>query len=369
MRVALFCLAGRKKGESAESASGAAEIFRLNAAQALALAGALRDGGRHEPLLVGEAGGFLEQGAKRWQLPYFTTSPLLPFRLWRWQAHAAHVLVQTVGQPSMQAGYKFFRLRKKGSATLAHAFFSAWPGEVAMRGKAMKRASHVLCGNSLIAGHIRQNCPHKPALAIDEPGIDLTRWRLAEPWQRNGRFVFGMGASLVANSGALLVIRAMSALWQRSDLPPWEVRMFGGGSRFREILGEAENLGVASRLSLLGEQPLWRVAALCHAWLLPGENTREAPCVTWAGCAAGIPALGVKSPLHEERLAQGASAAFLRVPSNDPQELARAMICLVKDEGLRQRLVAGGASLRPRIGLSAMASRTIDLYSSWLNYK
>ena len=45
-----------------------------------------------------------------------------------------------------------------------------------------------------------------------------------------------MGESLAPRSGAQLVTRAMAAIWQRDDLPPWEVRMLGGGPRFQEVL-------------------------------------------------------------------------------------------------------------------------------------
>ena len=68
------------------------------------------------------------------------------------------------------------------------------------------------------------------------------------------RFIFCMRESLLPRSGATRVTRAMAALWQRTDLPPWEVRLYGGGDRFTEVFEEARALGVTSRLSLLGEQ-------------------------------------------------------------------------------------------------------------------
>lgn len=371
VHIALFCLEPRQKKRDRQSRDPYSEqFFSLNALQALALAKALRDDDAFEPLLVIDPESPLKMAANDNALPFLPTGPLLPFQLWRWQRKKPRLLVQTVGQSSMNAGYRFFRLRKKGSALMGHAFFVDWPDLAALKSRAMRRASYALCGSSLIAEHIQKNCATGPDAIIDEPGLDLEKWRAALPWNpmQGGHFVFGMGGSLVDNSGALVVIRAMAALWQRADLPPWEVRMFGSGPRFDEILAEAENLGVASRLCLLANQPLCRVAALCHVWLLPGENPREFPAVTWAGCCSDLPVIGAKSPLHQERLgaAPDSPAPVLWVAPNDPQKLARAMIGLMKNEGLRQRLVQGGRAIRPLAGVEAMAARTLALYRSFV---
>lgn len=370
VHIALFCLdSSQKRPDGQSRAPLANQIFSINAVQTLALAKALRDDGAFDPLLVIDAESPLKMPAKENALSFLTTGPLLPFRLWHWQRRKPRLVVQTIGQSSMNAGYRFFRLRKKGSAIMGHAFFVDWPDMAALRSRAMRRAAYALCGSLPIAEHIGKNCVEGPDPIIDEPGLELEKWRAARPWNSlEGRhFVFGMGGSLIANSGALVVIRAMAALWQRADLPPWEVRMFGSGPRFDEILAEAEKLGVAGRLCLLSDQPLWRVAALCHVWLLPGENPREFPAVTWAGCCAGLPVIGVKSPLHRERLAPApnAPAPFLGVAPNDPQKLARAMIGLMKNEGLRQRLARGGEAIRSLAGVEAMTARTLALYRSF----
>ena len=117
-----------------------------------------------------------------------------------------------------------------------------------------------------------------------------------------GRFVFGLADALTPRSGAQVVMRAMAAIWQRDDLPPWEVRALGGGPRLAEILDEAENLGVASRLSMLNEQYLPEVLPRCHAWIAPGSSPEELPESLWGGVAAGLPLLCSQSPLHLERL-------------------------------------------------------------------
>lgn len=368
MRAVLFCLGDPQKKQKNGDTAQARRIFQINAVQTLALARCIGERHSSPPLLVLDSGGYLEQAARENGLPYFSAGPLLGFRLWRWQAREPRLVIQTVGVRSAGSGYRLFRMRKKNSATLAHAFFAEWPDRDIMQGKAFKRARYVLCGDSLIAAHVRALCPGGVRLLPDAPGIELEQWAPAQCWQPGERhFVFGMGQSLEAASGALLVIRAMSALWQRPDLPQWEVRMFGSGPRFQEILDEAEKLGVAARLCLLSDQPLCREAAKCHAWLLPGENPGELPEVSWAGIAAGAPVICVQNTLHEERLAARSNepSPVLRVRPHDPQGIARAMIGVMKNERLRKRLARGGAAIRPQIAVEAMAARTIGFYEKW----
>lgn len=367
MRVVLVCLNSKKtKGEDEYAAYRAARLDALNEEQAMAMAVGMRDDGRLAPLLVIEKGSELEQGALENGIPYLLSGPFLRFQLWRWQRKHSRLIIQTIGLASMRLGYKLLRMRKKDTAILAHAFFMKAPEDKLARCKAMLQANYALCGS----GHVAERIAELPPTAIiDAPGLALEQWRRAAPYQEGagGHFVFGMAQSLEPMSGALLVIRAMAALWQRTDLPPWEVRMFGGGPRFREVLNEAESLGVASRLCLLDNQPLPQMLPLCHVWLAPGTNPREFPETARAGIAADVPVICVNSPLHDERLkpAPDAPAPALHVASNDPQSLAKAMISLMRDERLRERLVRGGEAIRPEIGLEAMADRTRRIFEKW----
>lgn len=372
MRVAIICLRGKAAApEDQWAARRARRLAALDEAEALGIACAMRDRGRLAPLLVIEKGSPLEQKALEYGIPYMLWGFFSRFQLWRWQRKHSRLIIQTVGQESMRAGRMLLRMRKKDTAILAHAFFLKAPEGKNLTCKAMLAASRVLCGSGHVEERINEGLgePKTIKTIIDQPGIEMENWLPCRPWGEDGnrRFVFGMAQSLEPQSGALLVIRAMSALWQRPDLPPWEVRMFGSGPRFREVLNEAENLGVASRLSLLADQPLPVVLPWCHAWLVPGTNPREYPETAWAGIAAGAPLICAISPLHSERLkaAENAPAPALRVPGNDPQSLARAMISLMRDGRLRARLVHGGEAIRPEIGIKAMAQRTLGFYEQW----
>ena len=160
----------------------------------------------------------------------------------------------------------------------------------------------------------------------------------------------------------------MAAIWQRDDLPPWEVRMLGGGPRFQEVLEEAAALGVESRLCLLNEQYAPDVLRNCHAWLAPGSSPEEAPETLWSGFAAGLPVICSRSGLHLERLGgpDQAQNAALTVEENDPQALAKAMIEIMQDAEPRHRLAQCGRALAPSTGLQHMADQACALFEAWL---
>lgn len=359
----------------------ALKAARMEEEQALALGLAMRDGGRLAPLLVCRRGSWLHARAAELGIPLLVTgglnSSLFWPRLFFWQRRHKRLLIQTIGAGSVAFGRRVLALRRKGSALLSHAFFLRPPQARDCRGRAMRLAGHILCGSS----HVRdclldaweggKGTPGpRPELHLLAPGIPLEEFRPdgVEPDATGpARFVLGMGSSLAPRSGALLVVRAMAALWQREDLPAWELRMFGSGPRFHEVLREAENLGVASRLCILDDQPPAEALAHCRAWLAPGSSPEELPATLWAGFAAGLPVICTQSALHRERLAHAPAAAALRVEEQDPQALARAMIAVMRDERLRRRLSMAGSALAATADIRTMAARACALFESWLD--
>lgn len=349
-----------------------ARLTRLEAEQALAMASSLRDDDSFTPLLVCRRGGRLHAEATALGVPVLAVSGggdvVGHVRLWRWQRRHAFLLIQTVGAESMGLGRRVLGMRKRGSALLFHAFFVRPPAQEDCRSRAMRAASCVLCGSSHVRQRIQEFWEALPekrrpqaSLELLTPGIPLAEYSLEpEPGPGVGgeqRCLFGMDESLAPGSGALLMVRAMAALWQREDLPPWEVRMFGSGPRFEEVLREAVSLGVAARLCILGDQPPEEALRQCTAWVAPGTSPEELPQTLWAGVAAGLPVICTHSALHRERLAGMPPHTAVRLKEADPQALARAMIAVMRDERLRARIRQAEDSIRPVIGLEAMATR------------
>lgn len=372
MHVLLIALQQEAPEHNGGRGAEPAPLARLEAEQALAMVAALNAGGVISPILVCLRGSRLHAEATAQELPVLAVSGsgslAAHVRLWRWQRPRDFLLIQTVGEASVLLGRRVLAMRKKGSAALSHAFFVRPPAPELARGRALFAASRVFCGS----GHVRERIRElwgalpekrrpKATLELLPPGIPLADYLpQPEPWPGadggERRCIFGMGESLAPDSGALLMVRAMAALWQREDLPPWEVRMFGAGPRFEEVLHEAESLGVAGRLCILGDQPAAGAARQCSAWVAPGTSPAELPQTLWAGVAAGLPLICAQSGLHRERLTGMPPMTAVRIPEKDPQALAGALIAVMRDGRLRVRMRQAGESVRPRIGLAATAA-------------
>lgn len=368
MRLAIIAMetaAGGVKNPDYWQELKSAHLAQATLLQVTAVARHMRDGGRLAPMLICGKGSNLEEAAKRFNLPHIALkslyNPADMFHLWNWQRKHSFILTVAAGQQSLDVARRLMGMRKNNSAKLVTVFLLRHPEITRNSAKLINHCALCLCGSQYIQDRIKESLREfkltvQPKFAIRAPGIELENYIPAFAWdeEKGDHFVFAMADSLQPRSGALLVVRAMSALWQKEDLPPWEVRMFGSGPRFEEILAEAKNLGVASRLSILGDQKLDEVSRLCQAWLAPGSSPEEMPHTLWSGFAAGIPVICSQSELHRERLA-GAPHAALRVDQNNPQELARAMIGLMRDRRLCSRMINGSLDERPLTGLDHMA--------------
>lgn len=336
-------------------------IAELERQQALAICARLGELGQ-EVALVCERGSALAKAAGAAGLPFLETGrksgPLALFKLWRWQRRIDKLAILAIGQQSMACAKRILAMRKPEN-TEAHLYFPhALPAGLA--GKALARASNCFYGADHIGMEIERILAQgnadlpRPELVKLAPGIVLTDYANRKGGEPRQRFVFGMAGSLLPESGALLAVRAMSALWQHKDIPAWELRMFGSGPRFEEVMTEAENLGVLPRLSLLSDQPLAEVARHCDAWLAPGLADAEMPEVFWAGIAAGLPVIASASALHEQRVPD--SGAILKINGHNPQELATAMLALMRDKKLRAQMAKAAGAARERTGVAAMAA-------------
>lgn len=371
MRLALIYANGFYRGKSGEEPPLQERLLAESWDQALrgqilALAKYLRDGSQFEPWLVCRRGGALAEEAERLSLPCLCLSRgkglLDRIALWRWRKKASGMVLMPFDAEALRIAALVKESRKERSSALASCFLLR-PPELSRKDiKILSGSDMIVGGSDYIIKNIserleadgRFSCPES---AVVQPGVECGEYAKARPWrrERGGNFVFGMAESLSPKSGALLVVRAMSALWQKEGLPPFEARMFGAGPRFNEILREAENLGIKSRLSLLSTQSLRDCAGKCDAWIAPGSAEAEMPDALWAGFAARLPVLCSKSPFHRESLQGANEGAALWFEENHPQELARAMISTMSDQNLRAGLVERGADALEKAGAARMA--------------
>jgi hypothetical protein len=341
---------------------------------ALAIMALLREENRIRPMLV-----CLERTSVHERalaagfdvVPLKDTSRWNPGTEWRLRQVAGlkgRLLIHAFGDAGAVLGCRL--ASRCRNATLTHSFLMRPPRPDTRRGRVLLDARHMLCGTETIRCVIAEACgedPSSPAgrkrLVPFSPGISPVSVG-GRKWRQGDRFVFAMGNSLVRGSGALMTVRAMSALWQREDIPQWEIRMIGEGDRYGEVFGAAEQLGVVSRLCLLAEQELADVLPGIHVWLVPGNANVEPPMTLGAGIAAGIPVVCSRSPLHLERLRDRMDAVQW-VNAQDPQGLAGVMIDVMTNDRLREDLSRRSAQAGRWMDLESAARKAVALFDEW----
>jgi glycosyltransferase involved in cell wall biosynthesis len=155
----------------------------------------------------------------------------------------------------------------------------------------------------------------------------------------------------------------MAALWQVEDLPPWEVRLAGSGPMFRSLLDEAQKLGVLDRLAILGEQELHEVLPHCTILVLPHGELVYAPGLA-SGWAAGLPVICPALPAALELSRNGENA--LHVTPDNPQALAAAILHIIRNARLAEKLVQGGKTALASVSEERMIANSFDLYNELL---
>lgn len=370
--VSMQPLSCKEAGEGIFAPGGNAAWLYAEILQTLALALHMRDSGNFDPCIICHSDGELARQANKLGLPHMglrnERNIRAFFRLWQWQRKEPRLLVLANGPDSLPAAARLLFMRRRRPVVFVPAFFLRKPALQGRQAKLLRQARAIICGSEQIktdlAQIMRQDKAKPDPHWIARPaGLDLGQYVFPAPAYdtddaKSGKhFVFGMAESLANHSGALLVVRAMAALWQTENVPFWEVRMTGSGPRFEEIISEATNLGVLGRLSLLGDQLPGNVCSRCHVWLAPGSASYELPGVMGSAAASGIPLVCVSSPHHRDWLAYMPPNAAIRVEKDNPQELARAMLTMMRDGETRKQYAQISRDCRPLVGVEESAAK------------
>lgn len=210
---------------------------------------------------------------------------------------------------------------------------------------------------------------YSPYVCFIRPAIDINQFiPKTSQWNKDKHFIFGLGNSIKSNSSAINVIRAMSALWQKSDLPKWELRIYGNGDNFENLYQEAQNLGVLPKLCILGEKNLAEGMQECNVWIVPGYSNEENPNLLLGGFATGLPIICSLSQFHLQILNNLDSHEALCINCENPQELAKYMIMLMQDCSLRNKLSQNSLSVRNKISLETMANYVCSILETKRNF-
>ncbi|MBA3015740.1 MAG: glycosyltransferase family 4 protein [Proteobacteria bacterium] len=175
--------------------------------------------------------------------------------------------------------------------------------------------------------------------------------------------IVGTAGWLLPIKGPLVLLAAMGRVWQR--YPEAELVYVGKGDLEQEIRDRAKSMGHQSQVKLLG----WRsdvhtIMGLFDCFVLPSLNEGMGRVLVEA-MAANCPVVASNTGGIPDLISHDANG--LLVPPNDEKSLAEAILRVLDNPELTDRLRAEGQTVCQRYSLTAMLEKLHQLYAKVLN--
>jgi glycosyltransferase involved in cell wall biosynthesis len=233
--------------------------------------------------------------------------------------------------------------------------------------RALERADTVVATSPQLIEHSPVLTRYQGKCVVVPHGIDLERFRgspadHAESARIRARFG---GAPLLLGVGRLIYYKGFDvAIRALPSVPGAHLILVGEGPLRRELESLARRLGVADRVTLLGEvEHVTPYYLASDIYVLPSVARSEAfGIVQIEAMAAGVPVVNTLLPSgvpfvsrHEE--------TGLTVPPSDPDALGSALSRLLGDPELRRRLgAAGQARAQAEFSQAVLGRRMLAVY-------
>lgn len=191
-------------------------------------------------------------------------------------------------------------------------------------------------------------------------GIDLDRFRHAEPALAHDGPVVGNVGRVVAQKGQLDLVEALPRVLEHH--PRTRLVIVGDGDLRPALEARARELGVADAVELTGERD--DVPALLASFDVFAYPSRfEGLCLAVIEAqAAGVPVVATPVGGIVETVIDGVTG--LTVRAGDVRGLADVVVRLLNDGALAERLAAEAAARVGRFSESAMVEATLALYGT-----
>jgi glycosyltransferase involved in cell wall biosynthesis len=237
----------------------------------------------------------------------------------------------------------------------AGAVAGNWCERVATR--VYRSASAVIC----ISEKVREQVAAKnhANVTVIHNGVDVEKFS-PEKELTPSLSVLSVG-NLTAIKGHALLLRAFKGILLQ--VPNCSLEIIGAGPERKKLGQLAAKLGIPDRVHFSGRQGRDYVAEAmrrCAVFALP--STYEGlGCVYLEAMACAKPAIGCRGQGIEEVIEHGKSGLLVR-PENE-HELTDAMLTLLRDKELRQRIGANArAAILDRLTLSHQAQQLAEVY-------
>lgn len=329
------------------------------------LARALAASGRFNPIVAAPARSPLLQHVS--DLSGVRVLPLSGTREWDPRnLHAIRSLVH-------KEGVRILHSHCAKSAALAFLCQKLWPGRVVVvhsrrvsyplkkgwRGKKYLLADAVVGVSQEISDVLVESGLPKEKVYTIHSGIDVTRYTPRRD-RGDGRFVIGMVGAFTHQKGHEVLVRAMAGLNTVEELPPWEVRLIGTGEQFASVAALAAELGVDSRLAMLGWQDSRNFMPDFDMLVVPSVDGEGSSGVIKEGWAVGLPVVCSDLPSNLELIRDGENG--LTFPNRDHVALVACMKRVMQNPALGAQLVQGGAASVMEFSDMRMAQAYMDIY-------
>jgi glycosyltransferase involved in cell wall biosynthesis len=292
------------------------------------------------------------------------TNPLVLFTLWQAIRRRRISILHTQDAQAATIGAVCKGLFP--AVRLVHARRMSYPIHRGLRGKKYFIADALIGVSQEIAdGLIAEGLPEDKVYAIHS-GIDPALY-VPKIERGDGRFVFGAVGALTEQKGFGVLIQAMSVLAGIEDLPQWEVRIVGEGPLFDHLLDLAREQKVEASLALFGRQDSKHFLPYFDALLVPSVDGEGSSAVIKEGWAVGLPVVCSALPSNKELVDDKHNG--LVVPRGNPLALGAAMLRLIREPLLRERLVGGGGKSLEPFTAEHMAEDTLALYRTLLGIR
>jgi teichuronic acid biosynthesis glycosyltransferase TuaC len=265
--------------------------------------------------------------------------------------HAAAIVGRRLSIPFVVSvhGLDAFFTRQAGALT------GNWCRRVAE--EAYRSASAVICISQKVREQVISKTRANATLVYN--GVDTEKFfPEIEP---SAQLKFLSVGNLTAIKGHALLLRAFARVL--TDVPDSSLEIIGDGPEREKLAGLTAKLGIASSVHFSGPQDRDYVADAmrqCAVFVLP--STYEGlGCVYLEAMACAKPAIGCRGQGIEEVIEQGKSG-MLVTPESE-HELTGAMLALLRDEDLRQRMGANArAAILDRFTLRHQAQQLAEIY-------
>jgi glycosyltransferase involved in cell wall biosynthesis len=189
-------------------------------------------------------------------------------------------------------------------------------------------------------------------------GLDHESYRLEPSVSKSGHPSIVFVGRLRRYKGLDGVMRVMPAVLRR--LPTARLEVIGDGPYGEALKASAARLGIERSVDFLGFLPRTeKVRRLQQAWVLVQPSPKEGWGLTVVEAGAcGTAVVASNSPGLRDSVRDGETG--LLVPHDDDARLTEALLSVLENRGLRERLAAAGVAWAARFTWPDCARRSLD---------